>query len=189
MVEEDVVADIGKHRRIEFGDAVGIKTTTPEAPLHVNGGTIINSDAVARKTYSATFSVLDTEGKDIYLNFGNGAFYAKITAILRFAADGRYMSTMILEVQGGHSNNQVTSDIPIAIGTKNIFSGTNPYPWSRVVTSTATNIRLIPNNTAPRQGLSEVAYFYDFFIELTTASGGKLENIKRDTETKATFTY
>jgi len=175
--------------RIEFGDAVGIGVVTPLAPLHVAGGTIFNSDAVSKKQYSSTFSVLDTQGKNIILTFGNGAFYAKITAMLRYAADGKYMSTMVLEVQGGHSDNTQTSSIPIAIGTKNIFSGTNPYPWSQTVTKTATTITMVPHNTLPRGGLALTAYYYDFYIELMTASGGKLVNIKANTTTKSSFTY
>ena len=175
--------------RIEFGDAVGIGVVTPLAPLHVAGGTIFNSSAFGKKQYSATFSVLDTEGKNIILTFDKGAFYAKITAILRYAADGKYLSTMILEVQGGHSDNTQTSTIPIAVGTKNIFSGTNPYPWRQTVTTTATTLSVVPNNTSPRGGLALTAYYYDFYIEMMTASGGKLLNIKANTNTKASYTY
>jgi hypothetical protein len=175
--------------RIEFGDAVGIGVVTPLAPLHVSGGTIFNSSNVAKKQYSSTFSVLDSEGKNIILTFDKGAFYAKITAMLRYAADGRYLSTMVLEVQGGHSDNTQTSSIPIAVGTKNIFSGTNPYPWSQTVTTTATTLTVVPNTLTPRGGLAVLAYYYDFYIELMTASGGKLLNIKANTATKSTYTY
>lgn len=184
-VEDDIIFG----GRIEFGDAVGIGVITPLAPLHVAGGTIFNSDAVSKKQYSSTFSVLDTQGKNIILTFGNGAFYAKITAMLRYAADGKYMSTMVLEVQGGHTNNAQTSTIPIAIGTKNIFSGTNPYPWNQTVTTTATTLTVVPHNTSPRGGLALTAYYYDFYIELMTASGGKLLNIKANTTTKSSYTY
>jgi hypothetical protein len=184
-----VQQDIDFGGRIEFGDAVGIKITEPEAPLHVNGGTIINSDAVARKTYSNTFSVNDQLDKTVILTFGNGAFYAKIHAMLRYAPNGKYLSSMILEAHGGHSDNTQTSDIPIAIGTQNIFGGQNPYPWSRIVDTTATTISLDPHVAFPQSGADVLAYYYDFFIELTTASGGKLLNIKRDTETKVSFDY
>jgi hypothetical protein len=181
--------DIAFGGRIEFGDAVGINIASPTANLHVNGGTIINSDQVSRKTYSTTFSVLDTEGKNIILTFGKGAFYAKITAILRYASDGRYMSTMVLEAQGGHTDNQTTSNIPIAIGTKNMFSGTNPFPWSDVVSVTPTTIQVVPYNTAPLGGLAQTAYYYDFFIELTTSRGGRLLNVKANTATKVSYSY
>ena len=184
-VEDDIIFG----GRIEFGDAVGIGVVTPLAPLHVDGGTIFNSDAVSKKQYSSTFNVLDSQGKNIILTFGNGAFYAKITAMLRYAADGKYLSTMVLEVQGGHTTNTQTSSIPIAIGTKNIFSGTNPYPWSQTVTTTATTLTVVPHNTSPRDGLALTAYYYDFYIELMTASGGKLVNIKANTTTKSSFTY
>jgi hypothetical protein len=184
-----VQQDIDFGGRIEFGDAVGIKITEPEAPLHVNGGTIVNSDAVARKTYSNTFSVNDQLDKTVILTFDKGAFYAKIHAMLRYAPNGKYLSSMLLEVHGGHSDNAQTSDIPIAIGTQNIFGGQNPYPWSRIVDTTATTISLDPHVAFPLSGADALAYYYDFFIELTTSCGGKLLNIKRDTETKATFTY
>jgi hypothetical protein len=184
-----VQQDIDFGGRIEFGDAVGIKITEPQAPLHVNGGTIINSDAVARKTYSNTFSVNDQLDKTVILTFDKGAFYAKIHAMLRYAPNGKYLSSMILEAHGGHSDNTQTSDIPIAIGTQNIFGGQNPYPWSRIVDTTATTISLDPHVAFPQSGADVLAYYYDFFIELTTASGGKLLNIKRDTETKVSFDY
>ena len=185
-----VQQDIDFGGRIEFGDAVGIKITQPQAPLHVNGGTIINSDQVSRKTYSVTFVALDTVAKNIILTFGKGAFYAKITAILRYAPNGKYMSTMVLEVQGGHSNNTLTSDIDIAVGTKNIFGGFNPYPWNhRLRDITPTTVGLQPAVLNPLSGASQNAYNYDIFVELTTACGGKLVSVKRDTETKATFDY
>jgi len=184
-----VQQDIDFGGRIEFGDAVGIKITEPEAPLHVNGGTIVNSDAVARKTYSNTFSVNDQLDKTVILTFDKGAFYAKIHAMLRYAPNGKYLSSMLLEVHGGHSDNTQTSDIPIAIGTQNIFGGYNPYPWSRIVDTTATTISLDPHVAFPLSGADALAYYYDFFIELTTTCGGKLLNIKRDSETKVTFTY
>ena len=185
-----VQQDIDFGGRIEFGDAVGIQIAQPQAPLHVNGGTITNSDQVAKKTYSATFTARDTVDKNIKLTFGNGAFYAKITAMLRYVPDGKYINTMILEVQGGHSNNTQTSTIPIAVGTKNIFGGSNPYPWNRVLRDmTATTVGLQPAVSRPLSGADADAYYYDIFVELTTSCGGKLVNIKRDTETKAEFTY
>jgi len=184
-VEDDIIFG----GRIEFGDAVGIGVVSPLAPLHVAGGTIFNSSAFAKKQYSTTFSVLDSEGKNIILTFDKGAFYAKITAMLRYAADGKYLSTMVLEVQGGHTDNTQTSTIPIAIGTKNIFSGTNPYPWKQNVTTSATTLSVVPHNTSPRGGLAVTAYYYDFYIEMMTASGGKLLNIKANTTTKASYTY
>jgi len=184
-----VQQDIDFGGRIEFGDAVGIKIAAPQAPLHVNGGTIINSDAVARKTYSNTFSVRDTLDKTVILTFDKGAFFAKIHAMLRYAPDGKYLSSMVLEVHGGHSDNTQSSNIPIAIGTKNIFGGQNPYPWSRIVGTTPTTVILDPHVPFPLSGADQLAYYYDFFVELTTASGGKLLTIKRDTETKVAFTY
>lgn len=175
--------------RIEFGDAVGIGLVNPVAPLHVDGGTIFNSGAMAKKQYSTTFDVYDTAGKNIIFTFGKGAFYAKIVGILRYGGDGKYMSTMVLEVQGGHSDDTVTSTIPIAVGTKNIFSGTNPYPWSQAVQTTATTLTIVPHNTTPRGGQNLLAYNYDFYIEMMSASGGKLVNIKANTETKESYTY
>src|SRR6056300_1090698 len=70
---------------IDLGNQVGIglEGATANTELHVNGGIITNSDQVACKKYSQSFSIGEGIAKDIQLVFGTGAFCAKVTAILR----------------------------------------------------------------------------------------------------------
>ena len=112
---------------IDLGNqvAIGLGGDTASTDLEVGGGIITNSLEVSRKTYSKTFSVGEGVAKDIQLIFGTGAFYAKVTAILR-RTDGstvKDLSTMLLELQGGTGDGS-TSTLDVAIGTKNLFGGT-----------------------------------------------------------------
>lgn len=162
---------------IDFSQiAVGLGGTPAATDLEIGGGTIVGSSEVSRKTYSKTFSIAVGDAKDIQLMFGSGAFYARITAMLR-RTDGSTVSdinTMVLDLQGGTSDaTQPTLDI--AVGELKIFGGTNSFPWSPVVTFGQRGISLIPLNVA-----NERVYAYDLFIELTTACGGKLEKISRN---------
>jgi hypothetical protein len=119
--------------------------------------------------------------KDIQLMFGTGAFYAKVTAILRRTDNSTVqdLSTMILELQGGTSDD-TSSTLDIAIGTKNLFGGTNSYPWSPTVTTGIHGISITPYNTD-----STRIYNYDIFVELVSACNGKLLKITRDLSTES----
>jgi hypothetical protein len=113
--------------------------------------------------------------------FGAGAFYAKVTAILR-RTDGSTvgdLSTMIIELQGG-TGDESTPSLDLAIGTKNLFGGTNSYPWSPIITTGTRGISIEPYNTENTR-----EYNYDIFIELVSACGGKLEKITRSLGTEA----
>jgi len=93
---------------------------------------------------------------------------------------------MILEVHGGTSNGTGSSE-DIAVGTKNLFGGTNAYPWSPTVTTTSNKITVLPaDGTASGQ-----EFAYDIHVELLSSIGGSLQTIKfnGDAETKKTFTY
>ena len=173
----DVSGDLAVDGIIDFSIiGVNLGGLAPQADIHTGGGIITNSQQVSRKTYAQTFSVGEGTAKDIQLMFGNGAFYAKVTAILR-RTDGSTvedLSTMILELQGG-TGNATLSTLDIAIGTKNLFGGTNSYPWSPTVTTGIRGISITPYNT-----VSARIYSYDIFVELTSACGGKLEKITRD---------
>jgi hypothetical protein len=165
---------------IDLGNQVGIglEGATANTELHVNGGIITNSDQVACKKYSQSFSIGEGTAKDIQLVFGTGAFCAKVTAILR-RTDGSAvvdLSTIILELQGGTSDGS-QSTLDVAIGTKNLFGGTNSYPWSSTVTTGARGISLTPYNVD-----SERIYSYDVFVELISATSlnGGLVKITRD---------
>jgi len=173
---------------IDLGNqvAIGLDGATANTTLHVNGGVITNSDGVADKKYSNTFTLTTGQAKDITLTFANNAFYAKCIMMLRETSTVSNISTMILEVHGGTSNGTGSSE-DIAVGTKNLFGGTNAYPWSPTVTTTANKITVLPADGAA----SGQEFAYDIHVELLSSIGGSLQTIKfnGDTETKKTFTY
>jgi hypothetical protein len=180
----EIVGDLTVDGIIDFntigiGLGAGVAAATD---LEVNGGTIVGSGEVSRKTYSKTFSVGDGLAKDIQLIFGAGAFYAKVVAMLR-RTDGsttKDLSTMVLELQGGSGDEGIPSDIDVAVGTKNIFGGTNSYPWSQTVTTGTRGISIVPYNIDGTR-----VYSYDISVELMTSSGGKLVKISRDLSSEA----
>jgi hypothetical protein len=178
----DISGDIKFDGELELGNEIGINLAgaSPETNLHVKGGVITNSDYVSRKLYSYSYSITDFSDLDLVLTFGAGAFYAKIVAMLR-RIDGsttKDVSTMLLEVQGGSSDEDTPSTLDIAIGTKNLFGGTNSYPWSPTVSTGRRSIRLVPYNTdGTRQ------YAYDISVELMSSCGGKLVSLTRDSNT------
>ena len=180
-----VSSNISFGGRIELGTAVGVGIAEPSTTLHVNGGMITNSDNVACKRYSSTFFVDVGQGKNIKLEFGNDAFYAKVKAILRDAKSGgeNNISTMVLEVQGGSSNG-VQSSVPIAVGTKNVFGGANPNPWSPIVRTTSNQVEITPYNTTNTN-----KYYYDIYVKVISAKNGRLSRILANTSQKATYTY
>lgn len=173
---------------IDLGNqvAIGLDGATANTALHVNGGVITNSDGVADKKYSNAFTLTSGQGKDITLTFANNAFYAKCVMMLRETSTVSNISTMILEVHGGTSDGTASSE-DIAVGTKNLFGGTNAYPWSPTVTTTSNKITVLPADGAA----SGQEFAYDIHVELLSSIGGSLQTIKfnNDSETKKTFTY
>lgn len=173
---------------IDLGNqvAIGLDGATANTSLHVNGGVITNSDGVADKKYSNAFTLTSGQGKDITLTFANNAFYAKCVMMLRETSTVSNISTMILEVHGGTSDGTASSE-DIAVGTKNLFGGTNAYPWSPTVTTTSNKITVLPADGAA----SGQEFAYDIHVELLSSIGGSLQTIKfnNDSETKKTFTY
>jgi hypothetical protein len=179
----EIVGDVSVGGNIDLGNqvAIGLSGDTASTDLEIGGGIITNSLEVSKKTYSKTFSIGEGVAKDIQLIFGAGAFYAKVTAILR-RTDGstvKDLSTMLLELQGG-TGDESASTIDIAVGTKNLFGGTNSYPWSPTVTTGIRGISITPYNVDGTR-----IYSYDIFVELITACGGKLEKITRDLSAEA----
>jgi len=174
----DITGDINFSGEFELGNEIGINLggAPAETNLHVRGGMITNDDQVACKRYSQTFSVGEGLAKDVQLIFGNGAFCAKITAILRRTDSStvKDVSTMIVEVQGG-TGDESSPTIDLGLGTLNIFGGTNSYPWSSTVTKGTRGISITPYNVD-----NERIYSYDIFVELVSACGGKLTKITRD---------
>jgi hypothetical protein len=172
-----VTGDLAVGGNIDFSlIAVGLGGRAADTDLEIGGGSIVGSNEVSRKTYSKTFSISAGNAKNIQIMFGTGAFYAKVTAILR-RTDGSTvgdLNTMVLEVQGGTSDaSQPTLDI--ALGELRIFGGTNSFPWDSIVTTGQRGISMTPYNIDTVR-----IYTYDIFIELTTACGGKVTKITRD---------
>lgn len=167
---------------IQNAVGIGLNGNTANTQLQVGGGFITNSDTFSCKRYAHSFSRIVGQTSDVQLVFGNGSFYAKIVAIFRRIDTGlgtgySNSSTLILEVQGG-AHDGSTSTVDIAVGTKNLFGGTNNFPWSPTVTTGRNgivikpNTELIPNN---------VTYFYDILVELMSSRSGTLESIKTNT--------
>ena len=163
---------------IDLGDAVGINLggAAANTALHVNGGIITNSDQVACKRYSHTFTrgIGVSQPNDIQLRFDVGSFYAKVICIVREIGGSNVsnMSTMIMELQGGSHDLVEESSVPIAIGTKNIFGGTNHFPWDPTVTTGISGVLFQPYVT---EGTTD--YSFDISVELVTSRNGKLLGI------------
>jgi len=172
----NVTSNISFGGSIQFGASagLGIGIANPQTALHVVGGAILCDDNVASKFYSTSFE-LGTGSKTIMLNFAQGAFYAKIVAMLRETSNpnaNNYVSTMTLEVQGGHSSGALSAT-PIQVGSKNIFGGA--YPWSKTVTTSATQITIKPYYTQNQR-----IYQYDLSVQLMSARDGKLLSVQYD---------
>ena len=168
----EITGDLSIDGKIDLGNqvAVDLGEATANTALHVGGGFISGSNEVACKRYSKTLIRLDSKSKDIQFRFGNGAFYAKIIAMVRRldSASVRDMSTIVLEVQGGtHNESTGALDEIIAVGTKNIFSADTEYPWSSTVSVGTKGLIITPfDPSADRQ------YSYDIYVELVTSKNG-----------------
>ena len=173
----DITGDVSVGGNIDFTRiAVNLGGSLPQTDVHTGGGIITSSNQVSRKTYAHTFSVAAGDAKDIQILFDKGAFFAKIVAMLR-RTDGSTvedLSTMILEVHGG-TGDASNPTLDVAVGTKNVFGGTNSYPWSPTVTTGQRGISIVPYNI-------DVAriYSYDISIELMSSCGGKVTKVTRN---------
>lgn len=180
----NVAGDLVVGGNIDLGDAVaiGLGGDTSNTQLQVGGGFITNSDTFASKKYAHSFSRTAGESSDVQLVFGTGSFYAKIVAIFRrvdtaFGSGYSNMSTLILEVQGG-THDGSTSSVDIAVGTKNLFGGTNSFPWSPTVTTGKTGIIIKPNSASIASGIT---FFYDVSVELMSSRNGKFVSLRTNT--------
>ena len=194
----EVFGDLEIDGKIDLGNqvAIGLAGEDANTSIHVNGGIITNSDEVACKRYSKQFSIVTGGGQDVQLNFGPETFYAKIVAQLRETSDVDNVSSMILEVQGGTHDGTAPS-VDIAIGTKNMFSGLNLYPWSPTVVTGKRSVQIVPIIKDTGRN-----YAYDIFVELVSGVAGSLKSITHKLTgsatldngaggnvNKATFTY
>ena len=173
----DITGNVAVGGNIDFTQiAVNLGGSLPQTDVHTGGGIITSSNQVSRKTYAHTFSVGAGDAKDIQILFDKGAFFAKIVAMLRRTDNSTVedLSTMILEVHGG-TGNASNPTLDVAVGTKNVFGGTNSYPWSSTVTTGQRGISIVPYNI-------DVAriYSYDISIELMSSCGGKVTKVTRN---------
>jgi hypothetical protein len=175
---------------------IGVSTSTPDANLHVVGnvyvsdlatfsnGIVTNTGQYTKKTYSFTRTVSTGITPSIDINFTSNIFYAKITAQL--INDDEDISTMILEVSGGHKDG-TTPTRDISIGTKNIFGSVlNPNPWSSTVSTTPNRVRIAANSAI------DSGDGYDIFIEYmsrASVSDGKVTSIDENTTEVIAFGY
>jgi hypothetical protein len=153
------------------------QTTHVSGNVVIENGLVTCNASVAHKRYAHSFSLGNTQGKNITLNFSNnGLFYAKIIAMLT-KSNATSTSTMILEVQGGNG---------VSIGSKNIFGGTTDI-WGHTVTTTTTSVTL-----TPQQGNNvDTVYDYDISVELISSKGVKLSELKHNNNNNSlkTFSY
>ena len=173
----DITGNVAVGGNIDFTQiAVNLGGSPAQADVHTAGGIITSSNQVSRKTYAHTFSIGAGDAKDIQILFDKGAFFAKIVAMLR-RTDGSTvedLSTMILEVHGG-TGDASNPTLDVAVGTKNIFGGTNSYPWSPTVTTGQRGISIVPYNIDVTR-----VYSYDISIELMSSCGGKVTKVTRN---------
>jgi uncharacterized Zn finger protein len=176
---------------------VGVSTRTPDANLHVVGnvyvsdvvtlesGLITHNGGVTKKTYSLSRTAnAGHNTPSIDITFTSNIFYAKITAQL--INDDEDISTMVLEVSGGHKDG-TTPSRNIAIGTKNIFGDqTNPNPWSSIVSTTPNKVTITANSSI------DSGDGYDIFIEYTSRASvadGRVVSIVDTAPTGGSLTH
>jgi hypothetical protein len=161
---------------------VGIGVANPSAKLTVQGGTIINSDQVAKKTYSYTGTITSGTAPAIAFVFSNHAFSAKITAHL--IESDIEISTLIIDVTGGRRGGASASTLNIAKGALSIFGDTTSNPWSSTVSTNTTTVTITPSTNLSGTG------YYNLFVEYMSAdSGGSLTKIQEAGVDEHTFSY
>ncbi|AFK65937.1 hypothetical protein OLVG_00183 [Ostreococcus lucimarinus virus OlV6] len=162
---------------------VGIATATPNTKLHVHGGTIINSDGVAKKTYSYSGDLTSGQtvaNSTIKITFSAHVFYAKIVAHL--VESDNEVSTFSLECGGGNWSGG--TPLAIAKGPQAIFGSASTNPWSSTVTTSATTVSIKPTTNMA------VAGHYNIFIEyISQHSSGVVSKITEGATDVVTFGY
>jgi cytoskeletal protein CcmA (bactofilin family) len=167
----------------QLNNRLGVGTNIPATKLHVAGGTIINSDGVAKKTYSYSGDLgagQTIANSTITITFSAHVFYAKIVAHL--TESDNEVSTLSLECGGGHW----TGGTPLAIakGPQAIFGSASTNPWDSAVTTTTTTVSFKPTTTMA------VAGHYNVFIEyISQSSSGVVSKITEGSTDVVTFGY
>jgi hypothetical protein len=171
--DTEIVGDLQIDGKIDLGNQVAVDLGGQDATaaLEVGGSFISNSNEVACKRYSKTFTRTNQESQDVQLRFNNNSFYAKIVAILRSDFNVNDMSTLVIEVQGGTRDGATPSE-NITMGNKSLFGGGNLHPWNPTVTTGKNGILFAPEVTSGR------TYYYDLFVEIITSQGAKLTEVR-----------
>jgi hypothetical protein len=150
---------------------VGIGTNAPTTKLHVAGGTITNSDQVAKKTYSYSGNLASAQtiaNSTIKLTFTNYTFSAKVVAHL-IESDNE-VSTLSFECCGGHWTGGAPQTI--ALGPVTVFGPTSTNPWDSTVTTTTTTVSFKPTTNMAEAG------HYNVFVEyFSQNSAGELTSL------------
>jgi cytoskeletal protein CcmA (bactofilin family) len=160
---------------------VGIGTNAPTTELHVAGGTITNSDQVAKKTYSYSGTIGDTQQPHINVCFTNHSFNAKINAQLIEGNDE--ISVISFECCGGNkvgtfpTNNIQPSSIQV-------FGPASTNPWNVSVVTDKTTVALKPSGAIDTSGEYHISIEY-----MSAKTGGAVSNIIQDTTQQIAFGY
>jgi hypothetical protein len=162
---------------------LGVGTSSPATKLHVAGGTIINSDGVAKKTYSYSGDLTSGQtvaNSTIVITFSQHVFYAKIVAHL--VESDNEVSTLSLECGGGNWSGG--TPLAIAKGPQAIFGSASTNPWSSTVTTSATTVSFKPTTNMA------VAGHYNVFIEyISQSNSGVVSKITEGATDVVTFGY
>ena len=151
---------------------IGIGVANPPAKLTVQGGTIINSDQVAKKTYSYSGDLASAQtiaNSTIKLTFTNHTFSAKVVAHLIESDDE--VSTISFECCGGNWSGSTPAN-NIALGPVTVFGPTSTNPWNSTVTTSATEVSFKPTTDMAAAG------HYNVFVEyFSQNSAGELTSL------------
>jgi len=162
----------GSTKMILSGGNFGIGDASPSTKLVVAGGTITNSDQVAKKTYSYSGDLASAQtiaNSTIKLTFTNHTFSAKVVAHL-IESDNE-VSTLSFECCGGNWAGNAPSN-NIALGPVTVFGPTSTNPWNSTVTTTTTTVSFKPTTNMAAAG------HYNVFIEyFSQNSAGKLTSL------------
>jgi hypothetical protein len=157
---------------------LGVASNIHASNVFISGGLVTNTEYTACKRYSYSNAITTS---NVGLTFASNVFYAKVIAQL--VRDDEDVNTMVLEVQGGKRTGGVSS-LDITVGTKNLFGGTNQYPWSSNVVTTPTEVIIKPYSA------DIVNYNYDIFVEyISSAPDGKLDALTQAGSVVKSFVY
>ncbi|AMA76494.1 tail fiber protein [Ostreococcus tauri virus OtV5] len=166
---------------ITVAGGISTQTNVHAANVYISGGLVTNTGGVAKKTYSYSGTIGDTEQPHINVCFTNHSFTSKITAQLIEGDDE--ISSIIVDCCGGNKGgNFPASDIKT--GSVQVFGPASTNAWNVAVVTDKTTVALRP------YGALDGAGEYHIFVEYTTAkTAGAVANVVQDTTEKVVFGY